>query len=154
MRAGNANSSTGPGYFASFRGVAPGANLINLRVLDASGVGTDSGVIAAIDKAISLKSKYNIRVLNLSLGRPVFESYKTDPLCQAVEKAWKAGIVVVVAAGNEGRNNQFGTDGYGTISAPGNSPLALTVGAMNTVSTSPATDDKMASFSSKGPTSV
>ena len=52
---------------------------------------------------------YGIRVINLSLGRPVFESYTKDPLCQAVEKAWKAGIIVVVAAGNEGRNNAFGT---------------------------------------------
>jgi serine protease AprX len=92
--------------------------------------------------------------MNLSVGRPVFESYRTDPLCQAVEKAWRAGIVVVVAAGNEGRNNLFGTDGYGTISAPGNSPFAITVGAMNSLGTSPAADDKMASFSSKGPTSV
>ena len=61
---------------------------------------TDSAVIAAIQRAIALKSTYNIRVINLSLGRPVFESYTVDPLCQAVESAWKAGIVVVVAAGN------------------------------------------------------
>ena len=70
--------------------------LINLRVLDQNGAGTDSQVIAAIDMAIQLKSKYNIRVINLSLGRPVYESYTVDPLCQAVEQAWKAGIVVVV----------------------------------------------------------
>ena len=152
IAAGNANSSTGPGYFASFRGVAPGANLINLRVLDAKGVGTDSGVIAAIDKAISLKSKYNIRVLNLSLGRPVFESYTKDPLCQAVERAWKAGIVVVVAAGNEGRNNSKGTSGYATITSPAVDPLVITVGAMKTVGTANRADDLIASYSSKGPT--
>ncbi len=152
IAAGNANSSTGPGYFASFRGVAPGANLVNLRVLDANGVGTDSGVIAAIDKAISLKSKYNIRVLNLSLGRPVFESYTKDPLCQAVERAWKAGIVVVVAAGNEGRNNSKGTSGYATVTSPGVDPLVITVGAMKTVGTANRADDLIASYSSKGPT--
>ena len=100
--AGNATQSTGPGYSKMFRGIAPKVNLINLRVLDAYGKGTDSLVIQAIDKAIALKNQYNIRVINLSLGRPVQESYKTDPLCQAVEKAWKAGIAVVVAAGNEG----------------------------------------------------
>lgn len=72
--AGNANSSTGSSYIKSFRGVAPNATLINLRVLDAKGVGTDSAVIAAIDRAISLKNKYNIRVINLSLGRPVYQS--------------------------------------------------------------------------------
>ena len=152
IAAGNANSSTGPGYFASFRGVAPGANLINLRVLDAKGVGTDSGVIAAIDKAISLKSKYNIRVLNLSLGRPVFESYTKDPLCQAVERAWKAGIVVVVAAGNEGRNNSKGTSGYATVTSPAVDPLVITVGAMKTAGTANRADDLIASYSSKGPT--
>jgi serine protease AprX len=63
----------------------------------------DSAVVAAIDKAISLKSKYNIRVLNLSLGRPIRESYNLDPICKAVASAWKKGIVVVVAAGNLGR---------------------------------------------------
>ena len=99
-------------------GVAPGVNLINLKVLDASGEGSDSFVMAAINRAIALKNTYNIRVINLSLGRPVFESYTQDPLCQAVEAAWKAGIVVVVSAGNDGRDNTYGNDGYGTINAP------------------------------------
>ena len=84
-------------------GMAPGVNLLNFRVLDQYGCDHDSTVIQAIDYAISLKDTYNIRVINLSLGRPVFESYTVDPLCQAVEAAWKAGIVVVVAAGNDGR---------------------------------------------------
>ena len=78
-------------------GQALAAMKIAMRVLDANGKGRDSDVIAAIERAIALKSKYNIRVLNLSLGRPVYQSYVKDPLCQAVEKAWKAGIVVVVA---------------------------------------------------------
>src|SRR5256884_4275000 len=78
---------------------------------------------------------YNIRVINLSLGRPVFESYKLDPLCQAVEAAWKAGIVVVVAAGNSGRDNSQGTNGYATITSPGNDPYVITVGAMKTMGT-------------------
>ncbi|MGB7137022.1 MAG: S8 family serine peptidase, partial [Acidobacteriaceae bacterium] len=98
--AGGGALSSGPQYFRTFMGSAPNANLINLRVLDENGAGTDSAVIAAIGEAITLKSKYNIRVINLSLGRPIYESYTLDPLCQAVEKAWKAGIVVVVAAGN------------------------------------------------------
>jgi len=65
----------------SFVGVAPGAKLLNFRVLDANGKGSESSVIAAIDQAIALKNKYNIRVINLSLGRPVYESYTQDPLC-------------------------------------------------------------------------
>ena len=87
--------------------MAPNVNIINLRVLDQNGSGTDSQVIAAIQRAIQLKTQYNIRVINLSLGRAVFESYTVDPLDQAVEQAWAAGIVVVVAAGNNGRDNSM-----------------------------------------------
>lgn len=147
----NGLSSTGPGDTRTFRRIAPNANIINLRVLDATGRGSDSGVIAAIDQAIALKDTYNIRVINLSLGRPVFENYTDDPLCQAVEQAWKAGIVVVVAAGNDGRVNASGTNGYGTINSPGNDPYVITVGAMKAMSTYDRTDDLIASYSSKGP---
>lgn len=144
--------STGSNFTHTFKGIAPNANIINLRVLDQSGVGTDSSVIAAIQTAINLKSTYNIRVINLSLGRQVFESYTLDPLCQAVEAAWNAGIVVVAAAGNQGRNNSAGTEGYGTIAAPGNDPYVITVGAMKTADTPTRNDDTIASYSSKGPT--
>ena len=91
-------------------------------------------------------------MINLSLGRAVYESYKLDPLCQAVEAAWKAGIVVVIAAGNEGRNDSAHSDGYGTIAAPGNDPFAITVGAMKPMGTLTRADDLIASYSSKGPT--
>ena len=111
-------------------------------------------MIAAIDAAISLKTQYNIRVINLSLGRPVYESYTQDPLCQAVEAAWQAGIVMVVAAGNDGRDNSFDNNGYGTIGSPGNDPYVITVGAMKTEGTPQRSDDLIASYSSKGPTSV
>jgi serine protease AprX len=137
-----------------YKGVAPGANIIGLRVLDDNGAGRDSDVIAAIDRAIALKSTYNIRVINLSLGRPVMESYTRDPLCQAVEKAWKAGIVVVVAAGNNGRDNTQNTSGYGTITSPGNDPHVITVGAMKNMGTVSRADDQIASYSSKGPTLI
>jgi serine protease AprX len=150
--AGNGAASTGMAYFKTFRGIAPDANLISLRVLDSTGKGTDSAVISAINTAIQLKNKYNIRVINLSLGRPVFESYAVDPLCQAVERAWQAGIVVVVAAGNDGRDQSQGTDGYATITAPGNDPRVITVGAMKTEGTLTRSDDMIASYSSKGPT--
>jgi len=150
--AGNGSSSTGYQYSKTFKGIAPGAKIVNLRVLDANGAGTDSTVIAAIQEAIALKSKYNVRVINLSLGRPIYESYKYDPLCQAVEQAWKAGIVVVVAAGNDGR--YLPTGGYGTITSPGNDPYAITVGAMKTMDTATRSDDQIASYSSKGPTYI
>lgn len=149
--AGNGHDSQS-GYSRQFLGLAPNANIINLRVLDGNGAGSDSQVIAAIERAIQLQSTYNIRVINLSLGRQVFETYAQDPLCQAVEAAWQAGIVVVVAAGNNGRDNTFGNNGYATIGAPGNDPYVITVGATKTNGTSTRLDDYVASYSSKGPT--
>src|SRR2546422_540294 len=139
-------------YTRTFKGIAPNANLINLRVLDQNGQGTDSGVISAIQVAISFQNKYHIRVMNLSLGRQVFESYKQDPLCQAVEAAWKKGIVVVAAAGNYGRDNSMGTGGYATITSPGNDPYVITVGAMKTEGSTLRSNSLIASYSSKGPT--
>src|SRR5580658_966219 len=147
-----ASSGTANGYAATYAGVAPNVNFINLRVLDENGSGTDSGVIAAIEEAITLQSTYNIRVINMSLGRPVFESYTLDPVDQAVEAAWKAGIVVVAAAGNDGRYGL--TDGFGTIVVPGNDPAVITVGATMTELTPTRVDDQIASYSSKGPTTL
>ena len=149
--AGDGGKSTGLFYSRTFLGVAPETRLVNLRVLDSEGKSSDSAVIAAISRAIELKNRFDIRVINLSLGRPIFESYEKDPLCQAVEKAWKAGIVVVVAAGNEGRNNAYGTSGYGMIMSPANDPYVITVGAMRDMSTVNRSDDQIATYSSKGP---
>ena len=151
---GNGASSSASTNNKTFRGIATGVNIINLRVLNGAGVGTDSQVVAAINRAIALKDTYNIRVINLSLGRAVMESYKTDPLGVAVEKAVKAGIVVVVAAGNYGRDNTFKTQGYGLITSPGNHPRVITVGAMKTRETTARADDEIASYSSKGPTMI
>src|SRR4029079_17441308 len=94
-----------------------------------------------------------IRVINLSLGGAVTQSYRDDPICQAVERAYRAGIVVVASAGNFGKT----TDGkaiYGGITTPGISPFAITVGALNTKGTPFRSDDEVASYSSKGPTMV
>src|SRR5271165_5631892 len=145
--AGNGSLSGG-----QYEGVAPGAQLVDLRALDQNGAGTDSGVIAAIQEAITLQSTYNIRVISMSLGRPIFESYTLDPVDQAVEAAWKAGIVVVAAAGNNGRFAP--TNGFGTIGVPANDPSVITVGATMTELTSSRADDQIASYSSKGPTSI
>src|SRR5260370_26690065 len=90
--------------------------------------------------------------MKLESGRSVEESYTVEPLCQDVEAAWNAGIVVVVAAGNDGRDNSAGTYGYGTIAAPGNDPYVITVGAMKTNGTYSTVDDTIATYSSKGPT--
>ena len=83
-------------------GVAPNARLIGLKVLDAQGQGTTDNVIRAIEFAIVNKDVLKIDVINLSLGHPIFEAAATDPLVQAVEHASRAGIMVVVSAGNFG----------------------------------------------------
>jgi len=152
--AGNGYLSSTSNYPCVYRGIASEAKIVNLRVLDSTGAGTDSSVIAAIQQAISLKNTYNIRVINLSLARGVYESYKLDPLCQAVESAWRAGIVVVVAAGNMGQYDGANTNGYGTIGAPGNDPYVITVGATNTRGAGAQTAQMMTSYSSKGPTAI
>jgi serine protease AprX len=152
--AGNAAASECPNCDVPLQGIAPNATILNFHALDSTGTGTDTSVINAIYKAIQVKDIYNIRVINLSVGRPVYESYKKDPLCQAVEAAWNAGIVVVVAAGNDGRNDSVGNEGYGTINAPGNDPYVITVGAMNSMGTPDRSDDVMTTYSSKGPTAI
>ena len=101
--AGNGALSSAANCFDTFKGIAPQASLVSIRVLDQNGRADISTVISGLQWAVANKAKYNIDVVNLSLGHPVGESYTTDPLCQAVEAAWKAGIVVVCAAGNEGR---------------------------------------------------
>jgi serine protease AprX len=138
---------------AEYRGIAPGAHVVNLKVLGKDGTGETSDVIAAIDWAIEHKATYGLRVINLSLGRPVFDSYRDDPLCQAVERAFRAGLVVVAAAGNFGKLED-GTLVVGTVTSPGNSPYALTVGALDTRGTAARSDDVVAAWSSRGPTAM
>ena len=131
-------------------GSAPSARLIDVRVLGAAGSGRTSDVIAGIDWVIDNRDAYGIRVINLSLGHPVTEPAATDPLCQAVARAVAAGITVVVSAGNFGVT-AAGGPALGTIASPGNSPFALTVGAIDTKGTVSTSDDEVAPYSSKGP---
>jgi serine protease AprX len=132
-------------------GIAPGVQLVNVRVLGADGTGLTSDVIAGIDWAITRRKAYNIQVINLSLGHPVVEPAATDPLCIEVAKAVNAGITVVVSAGNAGKTAD-GTPMLGGITSPGNSPYAITVGALNTKGTVDRSDDVVATYSSRGPT--
>jgi len=136
---------------SSYLGIAPAANLINLRVLNSQGSGMISNTLAALDWIMANKATYNIRVVNMSLGTPAIDSYKNDPVCRAVRQLVNAGVVVVVAAGNNGKN-AAGQKAYGMIHSPGNEPAALTVGAVNTFGTDARNDDGVASYSSRGPT--
>ncbi len=134
-----------------YRGVASGASLVNLRVLGNDGSGSAADVIDAIDWAIDHAKAYNIRIINLSLGAPVLQPYRDDPVCAAVERAVRAGILVVAAAGNHGETAD-GRKILGGITSPGNSPYALTVGALDAKGTADRSDDEVAPFSSAGPT--
>ena len=164
--AGNANrSQAGYGGAHTFLGIAPQANLVSVRVLDQNGCSDVSTVLAGLQYIQTYnadkKSKSNsIRVVNMSLGHPVGESYTTDPICQAVEALYQSGVVVVCAAGNEGRvdgtvntvgldNEGWGTN-YGSIQSPGNDPYIITVGATKSMDGIRA-DDKIATYSSRGP---
>ena len=145
-------SSASSGVTSLYRGgIAPGVKLVNVRVLGKDGTGWTSDVIAGIEWVIENRDKYKIRAMNLSLGHPVTEPSTTDPLCRAVMKASMAGIAVIVSAGNAGKADD-GSPILGGISSPGNSPYAITVGAINTKGTVSRSDDVMATYSSRGPT--
>jgi hypothetical protein len=109
----------------AYTGVAPGARLVNVRVLDENGGGTTTGVIAGLEWVIANKNTYGIRVVSMSLGHPIFEPPAKDPLVLAVERAWEAGLVVVCSAGN------WGTYGHFTVTSPGNSRRVITVGSLS-----------------------
>jgi serine protease AprX len=135
----------------AFTGVAPSARLIGLKVLGAQGQGTTDNVIRAIEFAIVNKDALNIDVINLSLGHPIFEAAATDPLVQAVEHASRAGIKVIVSAGNFGRNQVTGVVGYAGVASPGNAPSGISVGSVRTFDTVGRGDDRIANYSSRGP---
>ena len=129
-----------------WNGIAPDVNLVAVRVLDKTGVGTYESVINGIQWVVEHQSEYNIKVLNLSLCALVQSPYWADPLNQAVMHAWDAGITVVVSAGNSG-------PGPLSISVPGNVPYVITVGAFTDHFTPDDwSDDTVTPFSSAGPT--
>src|SRR5262245_10817370 len=97
------------------------------------------------------RATYNIRVVNMSLGALAVDSYKIDPLCLAVRRLSDAGVVVVAAAGNNGKDAD-GNEIYGHIHSPGNEPSAITVGASNSFGTDVRSDDDVTTYSSRGPT--
>jgi serine protease AprX len=129
-----------------YRGVAPGANIISLKVLNSRGQGRASSLIAAVAWAIGHQRQYDIRVMNISVEGSVTTPAAYDPLDRAVDAAWQAGIVVVCSAGNEG------AFGEGGILSPGNDQFAITVGASDTQQTPGTSDDTVCAYSSVGPT--
>lgn len=147
--AGIAASSNQDGS-GNYDGVAPDVNLVGVRVLGETGVGTYSSVIQGIDWVVANKDTYSIDIMNLSLVATAQSPYWADPLNQAVMRAWQAGIFVVAAAGNGGPQSM-------SIGVPGNVPYVLTVGAFtdNFTWDNPPNDwgdDFIPPFSAMGPT--
>lgn len=141
--AGDAASS-GKASRGIFKGPAYEATLIGLRIGDNKGP-QKSAIIKAIQWVIDNQEKYNIRLANLSVGFRPDNPWDKDPLVLAIEKAYEAGILTCVAAGNEGPS-------YRTIGTPAITPHALVIGAMDENGTVSRSDDKVADFSSRGPT--
>jgi serine protease AprX len=105
-------------------------------------------VLAALDWILYPgKAQFDIRIVNLSFGKGVEEPQACDPLVQAVNAVWDAGVVVIVSAGN------FGHSGHYTVSSPGNSRKVITVGSLTDAGTGTSYgDDFVSTFSSRGPT--
>lgn len=140
--AGNGGASAG-----KWKGVAPESRLVGIRVFDALGTATASRVVQGIQWAIDNRALYSIRVLNLSFSTNADLSYRFDAVAYAAEQAWKAGIVVVASAGNQGPLP-------GSILSPGTDPFVITVGSVDHRGTTARTDDRMASSSGAGPTVI
>ncbi len=130
-------------------GLAPGAQLVVLKVLDANGTGTVANVLSALDWLAVYGPLLNVRVVNLSFGAKPEELPELDPLALATRTLVDRGMVVVAAAGNDGESN--GKKVWGGIPSPADAPWVLTVGASSTLGTVTRKDDQMASFSSRGP---
>jgi serine protease AprX len=136
--AGNGSRSGG-----QFVGIAPRANIVDVRVLGKTGSGRISSVVRGIEWAIAHRTVYNIRVINLSFGARTPLSYRADPMSAAVEIAWRRGLVVVAASGNGGPERD-------TVVTPGIDPYVITVGATDDRGTIERGDDTLAWFSAWG----
>ncbi len=136
-------AGTGLASAGKYKGTAPEASLVGIKVLNSDGGAKVSDIVEGIDWVIQNRDKYNIRIINMSVGVPVTKD-QCNAINQAVKRASESGIVVVAAAGNEGPVE-------GTIAAaPGNSPYAITIGAIDDKNTPQKDDDDIASFSSRG----
>ncbi|HZU73766.1 MAG TPA: S8 family serine peptidase [Acidimicrobiales bacterium] len=138
-------ASDGASSGGQYMGEAPAADLVSVKVAGASGATDEATVIAGIGWTIAHQGQDHIGVLNISLGTVPVTSTRVNPLDQAVEMAWKAGITVVTAAGNSGPAN-------GTITSPGDDPLVITAGALADSDSTDSANWSIPSFSSVGPT--
>ncbi|AEF16744.1 Subtilisin [Thermoanaerobacterium xylanolyticum LX-11] len=140
--AGDAASS---GYLSDgkYKGVAPEANIVSIKVLDSRGSGSTSDILTGMQWILDNRDKYNIRIVSLSIGETPSLPPFLDPLVKGVDKLWRSGLVVVVAAGNSGPS-------INSVTSPGNSMNVITVGAVDDKRTVDTSDDEIANFSGRG----
>src|SRR6185503_5209632 len=129
-----AAAAGGTGAGDDYAGTAPGASLLNVRVLNSLGQGTVENVLEGLNWVATHARQYNIRIVNMSLGTRAVDSYKYDPLCRAVRGLVTSGSLGLVAAGNRGKAAS-GENVYGAIHSPGIEPSAFTIGASNSFQT-------------------
>ena len=134
--AGNGTNSNG-----EYEGVAPNANLVDVRVLNAQGNGSASSVIAGLQWVVAHARDYGVRVVNLSFGAPSITDYEHDPIAAAAEIAWLRGLTVIAAAGNAGFNN---------VETPGIDPFVITVGGVDDNATANLADDAVPTWTAWG----
>jgi len=138
--AGDGTASDG-----AWTGVAPRANIVSVRVIDANGHATLSTIFAGMQWVVANRTAYNVKVVNMSFGGVALTGYQNDLLASATELLTFAGLTVVVAAGNGG-------PGQSTITTPADDPFVITVGAVDDNGTAGLLDDSIATWSSRGPT--
>jgi serine protease AprX len=139
----------GSGSNGAYVGIAPKANIISVKVSDDTGVSSELDMVNGLQWVFDHREEYHIKVVNISSQVATEQSYKNSALDAAVEQLWKAGVVVVVSAGNKGPSS----DSNDTISyAPSNDPFAITVGSIDENGQTGLPDFTYPSFSSYGTT--
>ena len=147
--AGNGQASGG-----RYTGVAPEASIADIKIGGRTGAADVSKILAAIQYVVVFRDTIQppVRAINLSLGTTSRQHYRHDPLNYAVQRAWTAGLTVVVSAGNTGPPTAEGAAGNrGTISKPGDDPLVITVGAVDDLDSPTIEDDRLPEFTGRGP---
>ncbi len=141
-----AGIAAGNGFLSNgkYKGIAPQASIIGVKVLDSSGEGSAADMLAGIQWVVDNKDRYNIRIINLSIGTK--DVGGKDPLVKACEAAWDLGLIVVVAAGNNGPQP-------GSVTSPGISRKVITVGASDDNNSVFIRGNTLVNFSGRGPTS-
>jgi serine protease AprX len=134
-------AGTGAASGGAYRGVAPGAELVDVKVADAKG-STD---LITVLRGLQWVSRHRVDVLNLSLSSNSPLPYQIDPLTQALEALWRNGVMVVVPSGNDGPDT-------GSVTSPGSDPNLLTAGGLDAQGTADRADDVVGGWSGRGPT--